>query len=127
MMRITRRLTFALLVCLATTLVAAQGRPQHSVATAFPSDSDIRKMLAERVDALADKEDGIGIVVGVIEPLSQRVISYGHFSHADLRELDGNTVFEIGSVSKVFTALLLADMVRSGELALSDPVTKYLP
>ena len=36
-------------------------------------------------------------------------------------------MFEIGSVTKVFTALLLADMVRRGEVALDDPVAKYLP
>src|SRR5207245_4746400 len=34
---------------------------------------------------------------------------------------------EIGSVGKVFTALLLADLVRKGEVSLADPVAKYLP
>jgi D-alanyl-D-alanine-carboxypeptidase/D-alanyl-D-alanine-endopeptidase len=55
------------------------------------------------------------------------VISYGRFGHDDARPVDGETLFEIGSVTKVFTALLLADMVRRGEVALSDPVSKYLP
>ena len=41
--------------------------------------------------------------------------------------VDGDTIFEIGSVTKVFTALLLADMVAKGEVALTDPVSKYLP
>ena len=36
-------------------------------------------------------------------------------------------MFEIGSVTKVFTALLLMDMVERGEVALSDPVAIYLP
>ena len=40
--------------------------------------------------------------------------------------IDGATVFEIGSVGKVFTALLLAVMVVDGELSLADPVVKYL-
>src|SRR5262249_15243674 len=39
----------------------------------------------------------------------------------------GDTVFEIASVTKVFTGLLLADMVQSGEVNLGDPVIKYLP
>lgn len=41
--------------------------------------------------------------------------------------LDADSVFEIGSITKVFTATLLADMVERGEVALDDPVGKYLP
>jgi len=93
----------------------------------LPPDADIRKLLAERVAALAAHEDGVGIVIGVAGPHGRRVISDGHLSHGDPRPLDGDTAFEIGSVTKVFTALLLADMVRKGEVALADPVAKYLP
>jgi CubicO group peptidase (beta-lactamase class C family) len=45
----------------------------------------------------------------------------------DPRQLNGDTVFEIGSVTKVFTSLLLMDMVQRGEIALTDPVSKFLP
>ena len=54
-------------------------------------------------------------------------MSYGHLNQGNPRPLDGDTVFEIGSVAKVFTALLLAEMVQKGEVALADPVAKYLP
>jgi len=37
------------------------------------------------------------------------------------------TIFQIGSVTKVFTALLLADMAERGEVRLSDPAARYLP
>ena len=52
---------------------------------------------------------------------------YGQASEGDPRPLDGDTAFEIGSMTKVFTALVLADMVRRGEVALDDPLAKYLP
>ena len=45
----------------------------------------------------------------------------------DNRALDADSVFEIGSITKVFTALLLADMIARGEVAASDPVAKFLP
>jgi D-alanyl-D-alanine-carboxypeptidase/D-alanyl-D-alanine-endopeptidase len=45
----------------------------------------------------------------------------------DPRQLNGDTVFEIGSLTKVFTSLLLMDMVQRGEVALTDPVSKFLP
>ena len=105
---------------------AAQAR-QASDAVALPSDIDIRKVLVDRVDVLAGKEDGIGIVVGIIGPQGRRIISYGHLNQGDPRPLDGNTGFEIASVTKVFTALLLAEMVQTREVALADPVAKYLP
>ena len=43
------------------------------------------------------------------------------------QEINGDTVFELGSVTKTFTALLLQDMVERGRMKLDDPVAKYLP
>jgi serine-type D-Ala-D-Ala carboxypeptidase/endopeptidase len=65
--------------------------------------------------------------VGITDSTGRRTISYGKFDKGDSKAVDGNTIFEIGSVTKVFTSLLLADMVQRGEVALTDPVAKYLP
>jgi D-alanyl-D-alanine-carboxypeptidase/D-alanyl-D-alanine-endopeptidase len=89
-----------------------------------PADDEIRRILAERVGAIGE---GVGIVVAVVAPEGRRFVSYGHRSQGDPRPLDGDTAFEIGSVTKVFTSLLLADMVRRREVALVDPVANYLP
>lgn len=40
---------------------------------------------------------------------------------------DEHTTFELGSITKTFTALLLADMVHRGEVAYHDPISAYLP
>lgn len=88
------------------------------------ADAEIRKILSERVDMY---RQSVGIVVGIIGPSGRRVIAYGVLDQGDKRPLDGDTVFEIGSSTKVFTALLLADMVERGEVALTDPVAKFLP
>ncbi|HKS25660.1 MAG TPA: serine hydrolase [Thermoanaerobaculia bacterium] len=91
----------------------------------IPSDAEIRKILVDRTDV---QKQGVGIVVGVIEPSGRRrIVAYGSTDRDDKGPLDGDTVFEIGSVTKVFTSLLLADAVRRGEVALDDPVAKYLP
>ena len=78
-------------------------------------DSEIRQIINDR----AGGEKGVGIVVGVIDPRGQRIIATGGFG--------GKTLFEIGSVTKVFTALLLADMVEHGEVKLTDPAANNLP
>jgi CubicO group peptidase (beta-lactamase class C family) len=41
--------------------------------------------------------------------------------------VDEDTVFEIGSTSKVFTAILLADMVERNEVSFEDPIEQFLP
>jgi CubicO group peptidase (beta-lactamase class C family) len=96
----------------------------HVAAAPVASDAEIRKILIDRIDA---QKQGVGIVVGVIEPSGRRIVSYGSADRDDKSPLDGDTVFEIGSVTKVFTSLLLADAVQRGEVALDDPVSKYLP
>jgi len=93
----------------------------------LPNDSEIRVLLSERIKALGAERGGVGIVVGVIGPEGRRIISAGQRSVDDPHVPDGDTVFEIGSITKAFTALLLVEMAEKNELALNDPVTKYLP
>jgi CubicO group peptidase (beta-lactamase class C family) len=96
-------------------------------AAGLPTDVEIHRILEDRVQAIAGPEGGMGIVVGVLDEKGPRVIACGDDGSAARRPLNGDSVFEIASVTKVFTALLLTDMVRKHELALTDPVTKYLP
>ncbi len=85
---------------------------------------EIRAILAKRID---QQKQALGIVVGVIEPTGRRVVAYGNLAKDDPRTLDGDTIFEMGSISKVFTSLLLADMVNGKEVTLDDPAARYLP
>ena len=94
---------------------------QVSKASILP-DSEIRKILVDRIDKY---QQSVGIVVGILEPQGRRIIAYGSLDQRDPRPLNGDTVFEIGSNTKVFTSLLLADMVERGEVALADPVAEY--
>lgn len=89
-----------------------------------PTDAEIRTILADRIDKL---HQNVGIAVGVIDGKGRRFVNYGTFSVKDPRPVDNDTVFEIGSTTKVFTSTILADMVRRGEVSLDDPVAKYLP
>jgi len=40
---------------------------------------------------------------------------------------DGSSLFEIGSITKAFTGVLLAEMHLRGEVSLDDPLSKHLP
>jgi len=96
--------------------------PIAGAAQTFPTDSVVQRLVEERV------RDGraAGIVVGLLDrDGSTRVFTAGTAGAG--RTLDRNSLFEIGSITKAFTGVLLADMVRAGEVSLSDPVSKYLP
>ena len=109
---------------LATLALGSSVMAQSARQPAMPTDSEIRQILFDRIDV---QHQSVGIVVGVIGPEGRRVIAYGQLEKSDPRPLSGDTVFEIGSMTKVFTSLLLAGMVQRGEVALDDPVAKYLP
>ena len=97
------------------------GSVQSSSNFCFPSDSEIRQIISERIE---HHKQGVGIVIGIIRPEGRRIVAHGRFGKDDSRSVDADTIFEIGSVTKVFTALLLADMVQRAELALTDPIAK---
>ena len=120
-MATTRRV---LLISLGTALSATVVTAQSPANRPVPSDADILKILVERIDA---QRQSVGLVVGVIEPNGRRVVTYGSLAKGDSRPLNGDTIFEIGSITKVFTSLLLADATERHEVALTDPIAKYLP
>jgi serine-type D-Ala-D-Ala carboxypeptidase/endopeptidase len=88
------------------------------------TDETIHAMLAKRLGI--DRESS-GIVAVVRDAAGSRLFTFGSADTADNRPLDGDTVFEIGSITKVLTALILVDLVERGEVAMSDPVANYLP
>jgi D-alanyl-D-alanine-carboxypeptidase/D-alanyl-D-alanine-endopeptidase len=88
----------------------------------IPSDDELRAFLAKRMEY-----NGVGVVIGVIEPAGRRVVAYGRSGNPDGRALDGDTMFLLGSVSKSFVGLVFADMIRRGEVKLDDPASKFLP
>jgi CubicO group peptidase (beta-lactamase class C family) len=65
------------------------------------------------------------LVIGVVDERGRQVLGYGHLPGGAAP--DGQTVFELGSVTKTFTALLLQQMAQANEVSLADPVQKYLP
>lgn len=88
------------------------------------TDGEIRQILTGRID---EHRQSVGIVVGIIDARGKRVVAHGHMGRDNPRPVDGNTVFEIGSVTKVFTALALADMVERGAVELDTPISQLLP
>jgi len=70
-------------------------------------------------DGLLSKRSGGGLVIGVLSHGERRIFSYGT-AHPD-------SVFEIGSISKTFTGLILAQMTVQKKVTLDEPILALLP
>src|SRR5688572_11936681 len=108
--------TAAYVLCVLWTL------PACGLAAPDDYDDSIRQFLREH---FAGKH--VGMVIGVVDATGPRVYAAGGMGEAIGRDVDGDTVFEIGSTTKTFTSLLLLEMAARGEVAIDDPVSKYLP
>ena len=112
-------------------LARARGRAtaaarRTEAAQAEPSPlPDVEPLVAELLVRHAGRH--VGVVVGVLKAEREWVIGSGTVGPGGASPPAANTIFEIGSVTKVFTAALLAAMVENGVVALDDPVQRFLP
>jgi CubicO group peptidase (beta-lactamase class C family) len=90
-----------------------------------------RLNLQSQVEPLArpliEDEIAVGAVIGVVQDGQTQILAYGETVKGSRVAPDGDTIYEIGSVTKVFTGVLLADMVQAGLVQLDDPLQKFLP
>jgi len=97
------------------------------VRTSAPAVPAVR--LVERVNAILDRHARrhVGVALGVWRQGEIWTFARGRLGAKSSTPPGPDTIFEIGSVTKVFTATVLADMVEEGLVALGDPVQRYLP
>ncbi|MBR1219357.1 serine hydrolase [Bradyrhizobium sp. U87765 SZCCT0131] len=81
-------------------------------------------MLVHRVDELRLAR---GMVVGTTEANERSFVSHGRRNSVCDDPVQPDTVFELGSITKLFTVLLLANMMQRGEAELNEPVAHLLP
>ena len=88
----------------------------------FALSDSVKNVIRENVDNGKHQSFFVGIIDG-------ENVDYYYYGTVEKngKEIDENTIFEIGSISKVFTTLILADMVEKDEISLDDPIGKFLP
>jgi len=88
----------------------------------FELSDSVKKVIRDNVNNGKHQS----LFVGIVDENDVEYYYYGETAK-DENPIDENTIFEIGSVTKVFTTLILADMVEKGEVNLNDPIDKFLP
>ena len=94
---------------------------------AIAHSQQIPGAVRQNIEARIATGNSVGIVVGIVNVAGQGFFSHGTRALRRSQPVDENTLYEIGSITKVFTGILLADMVIRGELTLRTPVKDLLP
>ena len=69
----------------------------------------------------------LNTVIGIIDKNGTRFYNYGQMSLTDSLKPNENSIFEIGSVAKIFTTALLADLELNKEIEISNSINQYMP
>jgi len=113
---------------LATSTVHATGVATHPESDSKRAETIDDREIARLVRFRIDKQQrATAAVVGVTRSSGRSIIAYQSKRGPHAVEPDGDTIFEIASLTKIFTALLLADAARRGEVQLDDPLARFVP
>ncbi len=99
--------------------------PESGVALTLPAETKAK--IDEAANDYLKDASNVGLAVGVIRGEQTQIICYGTTDKPSGIPITPDSVFEIGSITKVFTGILLAETIRRGEVKLDDPANEHLP
>ncbi len=98
-----------------------------SVQTAAQVDSPVpEEAVKAHMKALSDRGLNRAMVVGIVNPEGKRYLFEGTFREGDTRKVNARTVFEISSLTELFTSLMVVDLAQKGEFDLKATASQYL-
>ena len=117
-----RQITPAILVgfCLGVLLPA-------SGATDEAKKAEVQRTVAQTIEPLMTRYGVPGMTVGIVVDGQSYVFNYGVASKTAAKPITDDTLFEIGSITKTFTATLVSYAQVTGQLSLLDPASQGLP
>ena len=98
----------------------------HTSVAKQENNFDLKQKVDEIIQPILS-EGYVGITIGIINKKEIQTFGYGETILGEGEEPNGNTIFEIASITKTFTTLLLADMVEKDTFDLKEPVENLLP
>ncbi len=95
--------------------------------SAMPDTHDVKEQISQMGTGYVASHKNAALVIAIYQRGNEYVQGFGKISDANTNPPNERTIFEIGSVTKIFTATVLSEMVDSGEMKLDDPISLYLP
>ena len=103
---------------------SAANKEKNNSTSTFEITDQIKALINDRLDK---NKTNAAIAIGFVDQNGTQFYGHGKMSNTSNATVDENTIFSIGSITKVFTTTLLADMVNKRLINLDDPIEKYLP
>jgi len=97
------------------------------VASTNPMVSDMDKKVDSVARTYIQKSTTVGLRIGILKNGTVTTYGYGETIKGNGKIPNDDTFFELGSITKTFTAIVLAYYVETGKVKLADPIIKYLP
>ncbi len=95
------------------------------------TDNKLSNETDKKIDAILQpfmfKSKTVGLSIGILKDGKTSFYNYGETKMGDGKTPSSKNLYEIGSITKTFTGLLLAKAVIEKKISLNDPVNKYLP
>jgi CubicO group peptidase (beta-lactamase class C family) len=120
------------------TITSSATATQTPAPTATPGfslfeDDRLKSRIDQLVTSFLERYHNRGLSVAVVirDPqtgqLNEMLLNYGKLANGTDQPITSETIYEIGSITKVFTGILLAEKVNDGTVRLDDPIQKYMP
>ncbi|WP_395344391.1 serine hydrolase domain-containing protein [Ningiella sp. W23] len=91
-------------------------------------DLSEEQWIEKAISIIIEDNDIPAISVGIVKNSElQLLVSRGYLSRDSSSEVNGNTNFQIGSLTKTFTGILAKVFIAEGRLKLTDSISTYLP
>lgn len=92
-----------------------------------PLSTEQDKMVHKLFETYKDKINTVGLTIGILKDNSTSFYGYGEMEKGTGKVPEANTFFEIGSITKVFTAIATVDFLKSRQLTVDEPIQRFLP
>ena len=87
---------------------------------------NVEQIVVQKIQPILPKGGGGGVAIAVRMDGKTSFFNYAMADDAQNRPVTADSIFNLGSVGKVFATTLLAQAVKQSELSLDDPVAKYV-
>lgn len=122
-------LSFAIALFLFSFVSCSKDDPESTkeIKTNNPLITQLDKRINEIIAPYAKLSSTASVSVGIFKDNQTIFYGYGETKKGNGKIPDSETIFEIGSITKTFTALLMIDYLQSNSLSIESPINIFLP